>query len=255
MKPFPDGGTLYIGGWSRGATATKGMAVVDFTASMDLSTSSIQARNPAAQRDFAGLLMSVKDDVSSMLHMEIKDFGVPQWSTDVWRALATDVTALLQGGRDVLIACSMGHGRSGMGASILCYMISPEVVGNSPIEWLRTKHCKDAIETEVQVQYIYSLLALGPVPDGVKGSNSGKVYTQSGYSSGYAGTNDPTYLAKNHSGYPIKPSAGAIRHQTVMNRWAKWEDWWQEWTETMSKPTGYLDGDPDRPMYGGEEGG
>lgn len=87
------------------------------------------------------------------LNLPIRDYGIPTWNTDTLKALALDVRAVLNSGTDVTIACTGGHGRSGMIAAILLQLLDP-VKDEHPVSRLRRLHCANAIETAEQVRYV-----------------------------------------------------------------------------------------------------
>ncbi len=98
-------------------------------------------------------LMALSVSALPYINLPIRDFGVPTWSTKTLKALALDVRAVLNAGTDVTIACTGGHGRSGMIAAILLQLLDP-VKDEHPVTRLRRLHCLNAIETAEQVRYV-----------------------------------------------------------------------------------------------------
>ena len=142
-----EGGSLYIGGWSRGCYHSDEMTVIDLTGD----------KTPLRH---SGNYYSI----------HINDFGVPQWSLFFWESLAMMVYDELKYG-DVLIACQGGHGRSGMVIAILSYLMlnkryirvtNRELLQKDPIVWIRSVHCYEAVETVSQEILVYeTCLAMG----------------------------------------------------------------------------------------------
>jgi len=134
------GGSLFIGGWSRGAYHGDEMTVFDLTAGK------------------APLRHS-----GSFYQIFIDDFDVPQWSHFFWESLAMTVYHELTMG-DVLIACQGGHGRSGMVTAVVSYLMrnkrhiripDRDMLIADPIEWIRENHCVHAVETISQERCVY----------------------------------------------------------------------------------------------------
>lgn len=120
-------------------------------------------RGDAAWRN---TIESVKDlHYGPWLALPIPDFGVPKWHREVWNALARDIAWILGSGTSVLVACTGGHGRTGLAVSILSHLFS--VTNGCPITWLRDRYCDGAVETERQARYIYDVLGLGEPPEEV----------------------------------------------------------------------------------------
>jgi len=134
------GGSLYIGGWSRGAHHSEDMTVFDLTG----------GSTPKGHRG-----------TWYPIHME--DYGVPQWSLFFWESLAMTIYHELSSG-DVLITCQGGHGRSGMFAAIIAYMLrdkryirilETDKLMTDPIWWIREVYCQEAVETVAQELCVY----------------------------------------------------------------------------------------------------
>ena len=134
------GGSLFIGGWSRGAEHPDDMTVFDMT-----------GNSPP------------KTHTGTYYQITIDDFDVPQWSMFFWESMAMVVYNELSHG-DVLVACAGGHGRSGMFVAIVSYILSDkryirihdgELLKRDPLLWLRKVHCHDAVETVAQELCVY----------------------------------------------------------------------------------------------------
>lgn len=103
-----------------------------------------------------------------VLNFSIPDFSIPDWDKDIWIALVESIAALLDEGTDVLMACQGGHGRTGLTAAIVVYMLDKTVMEDmDPILWVRKQHCHKCVERYSQIDYIYAMLDL-PVNKNVK---------------------------------------------------------------------------------------
>lgn len=164
---FPkSGGGLYFGGLSH-SVVTAGHVVIDLTGSHHVSqTGDVKAMNDAAESDFAESLSKAAPNVQrAWLRLPIKDYGVPENLTrEFWDALRDDLYALMKRGEKVVVFCQGGHGRTGMAAAILCYLLNPKAIGDDPIGWVRDHYCHKAVETANQVKYVHKILGL-PEPD------------------------------------------------------------------------------------------
>jgi len=78
------------------------------------------------------------------------DYSIPNLTQKEWRDLVKEVRSLKL---DVVVYCLGGHGRTGTALAILASLMGAPVKGN-PVEFVRTKYCKNAIETEEQIEYI-----------------------------------------------------------------------------------------------------
>lgn len=135
---------LWIGGWSREADP-KGFHVVDLTGSRPgvYETGGVFAET-----------VSLIGGPLSWLSLPIQDFAVPPYDLEVWLSLAKEIR---QVGEPVLIVCDGGHGRSGTVAAILAFLLAPDVVGDDPVEWIRSCYCDLAVETEAQDLYVLEM--------------------------------------------------------------------------------------------------
>jgi protein-tyrosine phosphatase len=87
-------------------------------------------------------------------HLPIEDFGVPD--PDKLRLLIEMVIADLQAGRNLVVHCSAGKGRTGLFTACLVKTIF-EFTGQEAIDWTR-KHIPGAIETPGQKQFILAYI-------------------------------------------------------------------------------------------------
>ena len=158
-------GWLLAGGWSRGAIIRGNQAVIDLTGTRTLTSQDIEPANNAGRMAFKNILKSVGTTVP-ILHLYIKDFDTPNDMKEYhWLALADDVKAIMSEGKDVLVACQGGHGRTGMVVAMLAYILRPDIVGVDPITWLREHYCQDVVETTSQISYVYDMLGLARPPN------------------------------------------------------------------------------------------
>lgn len=154
-----NGGTFYIGGWSNGAVFDWNTHVIDLTGSehkfQDIpfayDDSSLEFM-PFLGRSYAG-----------WLSLPFPDFGTPSKirTLEQWTGIAETIKKLLEKGVDVLVACHGGHGRSGLFASIVGYILHDgQGEWASPVEALRDMHCNEAVETFAQEKFVYDILGL-----------------------------------------------------------------------------------------------
>ena len=148
----PSGGRLTVGGASRGVELMGLM--VDLTSGENSRKAVAGIAGNKEGKALAKNLMAL-GAVPSLpyINLPIRDYGIPTWNTKTFEALAKDVRNVLNSGMDVTIACTGGHGRSGMIAAILLQLLDP-VKDEHPVTRLRRLHCANAIETAEQVRYV-----------------------------------------------------------------------------------------------------
>lgn len=178
---------LYAGGWTRGADS-KNCAVIDLTGTEYGwgQTVSVQAENDAGKNAFRRTLESLniekqKDNSLAWISMPIRDYGTPRWERATWVSLACDIMDIMKSGTNVLIACTGGHGRTGLALSIVLYLLAIVPENENPVEYVRKHYCIDAVETSAQENYVYRILAL---PFTAKTYDVGK-YNKDYWSNGY----------------------------------------------------------------------
>ena len=157
------GAGLFVGGWTRGASPRRAWAVLDLSGEhRPASFSDVKALTPSARSAFSNTLATMRpeDAAGPWLSLPVNDFGIPTWNTEAWAALVNDVRRLMDGGTDVMIACTGGHGRTGMIASIVAYLLDPETVGADPVAWIRKVYCAGSVETDQQERYVFQTLHL-----------------------------------------------------------------------------------------------
>jgi protein-tyrosine phosphatase len=178
-------GGLYAGGFSRGVV-TNGHYVIDLTGKGYKSRrDEIEVFDEPSLLAFPTVL-AVEDEVQypkGWLSFPIEDFGVPEYSIKVWAALAKDIVDLMNKNNKVVLTCQGGHGRTGVAAAIVCYILAPKGVGNNPVKWIRKLHCDMAVETVGQVDYVFKTLEpIGLPQDERLSTTASKTY------GGYVGT-------------------------------------------------------------------
>lgn len=88
----------------------------------------------------------------NVLHIPMKDFGgVP---ADWERVLNGRVIPLLERRQRLLAFCAGSHGRTGTFLASLIAILEPD---SDPIEAVRQRHCRKAVETLEQATAIYAL--------------------------------------------------------------------------------------------------
>lgn len=203
-------GTLYAGGWNRNAEMYAGDTIIDLTGNKK-DQPDIEAQDETARKDFLTTLNKYNTkEAASILHLYIPDFNIPNWDKSLWKPLAKDIVHILKSGRDVLVACAGGHGRTGVAISILAYLIDPALVGNSPITWLRKIYCKKVVESQKQIDYIYEVLELGESPKALKPAKTVTVSSpasSTGWGSASPGYSYKEGYFKNFPHQPITPGA------------------------------------------------
>lgn len=146
------GGRLTVGGASRGVEHLGLM--VDLTNGQNSPKAVASIAGNKEGKALAKNLMALSVVPSlPYINLPIRDYGIPTWSTKTFEALAKDVRNVLNAGTDVTIACTGGHGRSGMIAAILLQLLDP-VKDEHPVTRLRRLHCANAVETAEQVRYV-----------------------------------------------------------------------------------------------------
>jgi protein-tyrosine phosphatase len=89
------------------------------------------------------------------LSIDWPDFYVPDLNLDFWTDLCE--TLITEGKKEkinVLVCCEGGHGRTGTALGILGCLLGAVPDHMCPVEWVRSRYCKNAVETERQVKYI-----------------------------------------------------------------------------------------------------
>jgi hypothetical protein len=144
---------VYAGGWTRGAKPKKDWIVVDLDGYYYETITTI----PDYPREFSNSMNVMYRDAPKVLYLHIRDYGVPAWDATFWVTFANDILSILKSGKNVLVACMGGHGRTGMVVAILLGILTNV---DDPIGWVREKYCYEAIETKAQEKYVRDILGI-----------------------------------------------------------------------------------------------
>lgn len=95
-----------------------------------------------------------------MLSIPWPDGSAPEVKPKFWNALARLLVQKIEG--DVIVYCLGSHGRTGTALACLRLQFAPFITAQQAIAEVRRAHCPDAIETDSQIDYIYTVaLATG----------------------------------------------------------------------------------------------
>ncbi|HEY0819765.1 MAG TPA: hypothetical protein VGD46_13360 [Rhizobacter sp.] len=115
-------------------------------------------------------------DTAVHAKFEIQDMNVPKDKDEFDRMVAYLIDQLAMGKR-VHIGCIGGHGRTGLVLAVLVKTILGE---EDAIEWVRTNHCKKAVETSQQVDWLHTHY-------GIKKAKASKGWSESSFEGKYGG--------------------------------------------------------------------
>lgn len=187
LYTYPGGGSLYIGGWANGAVYNYNTYVIDLTGLEHKFSDAPTAYDETGQK----FLQFVAKPYAGWLSLPFPDYKVPTniYNRQQWEGIADTIRGILSEGKDVLVACQGGHGRSGLFVSIVCYILAirEDATWASPVEKVRQMHCDEAIETYAQEKYVYDILGLK--------LTARQVFDDDVYYYGRAG-NTPNYVDK-----------------------------------------------------------
>jgi len=152
-----DGGSLYIGGWNNGAEVTNKMHVIDLT-----GKEHIYYEIAVAMDDVSKAFLKYTSKCRGWLSMPFPDYGTPDIKThEQWVGIAGEIKKILKKGTHVLVACTGGHGRSGLFCAIVGNILNKGKDGwDNPVQKIRDLHCSSAVETQAQEQFVYNMLKL-----------------------------------------------------------------------------------------------
>jgi len=177
VKIFSIGkGTLYAGGKNHGMNIFGVDIVIDLAdTNHDFVSklSRVRPKNIKAKETFQELIAyeAANNKVPEILVLSIDDFKTPppSWDKEFWKILTSTIRKELEGGKDILIHCLGGHGRTGLVIAILLKILRPDLLGESdPITYLRKNYCEHSVETAGQIDYVFNFftdLAVIPVKD------------------------------------------------------------------------------------------
>lgn len=112
--------------------------------------------------DQADLLIPLKDAAGplefgkrySVLAGSLQDYGgVPKH----WRKFLRLVIKELESGKKILAFCAASHGRTGCFLASLIALLESEEETPDPIEAVRERHCRFAVETQSQAEAVFAL--------------------------------------------------------------------------------------------------
>ena len=89
--------------------------------------------------------------VPPSLGIDWPDMGTPTLSREWWALLAK---ALLKINGDIGLCCVGGHGRTGTILAILAAHTGKVKKKDCPVDWVRKRYCKKAVESTAQLDYI-----------------------------------------------------------------------------------------------------
>lgn len=88
-----------------------------------------------------------------VLWLPLEDFGgVPH---DWYRLLVEKVIPQLDEGKRLAFFCHAGHGRTGTILASLVALLEPDT--DDPIEAIRSRYCREAVETRKQIEAVFAL--------------------------------------------------------------------------------------------------
>lgn len=175
---------LYAGGWTRGATPKGNMIVIDLADGL--------RDNVSVSDETGGMFPSVEkvQNKHKVVKLYIPDYDVPKFDRAFWKDFAKDILLSMQKGYDILVACTGGHGRTGLVIAILAgLLIKPDTESMGATAYIREHYCKEAVETLEQEDYVEWVLY--ETSDVFVSKSYGK-YSYGDYSDKYD-LNDPYY--------------------------------------------------------------
>lgn len=156
----PNGAKLQIGGWNNGAKFDWNTHVIDLTG-LEHKYWDIPIAYDEASKGFLPFLMQA---YAGWLSLPFPDYGTPTGlkTLEQWEGITSVIEGILAQGRDVLVACHGGHGRSGLFCAIVGYLLNAkdDPTWASPVEKIRKIHCEEAVETYAQEKFVYDILGL-----------------------------------------------------------------------------------------------
>ena len=101
-----------------------------------------------------------------ILYCPIRDYGT--LPDDVLEALTSKILDRLSRGKKVGLFCVGGHGRTGYVASVVLGKLGHE----DPIQFLRSKYCRNAVESDSQILHIAEILEKPELVEKYAGMNA-----------------------------------------------------------------------------------
>jgi hypothetical protein len=88
-----------------------------------------------------------------VVEVDWPDRGVPMvpiaWWTKLMHVIRTEYAG------HVIVACIGGHGRTGTALAAMCLVANPKLGVEEAINFVRTHHCFNAVESDAQVEYLW----------------------------------------------------------------------------------------------------
>lgn len=82
------------------------------------------------------------------------DFDVPELNREWWENLTNGLENI---DGDIGVYCIGGHGRTGTILSILAALSGNSPEGTDPVLWVRGQYCEDAVESNLQLDYVQEI--------------------------------------------------------------------------------------------------
>ena len=95
---------------------------------------------------------------SMFIRIPTKDFNIPPFPAQMWEDLLDAIERLASEREDrlnVMFCCVGGHGRTGMGLSIMAGLTIAQ--DEDPITFVRERYCQEAVENMRQAKYVCSV--------------------------------------------------------------------------------------------------
>lgn len=86
-----------------------------------------------------------------VVQLDWRDGSAPIYPTKFWHEL---VSFLRKEGRDVLVCCAGGHGRTGTALAVLADIFGVVPSNTDPVAYIRNRYCEYAVETRDQIDYV-----------------------------------------------------------------------------------------------------
>jgi len=118
---------------------------------------------------------------SRIIYFPIPDREIPKDQVLFLKILA-EIDKYIEEGKHVHISCIGGHGRTGM---VIAAYIGKYCKYENPVELVRERYCKNAVETYEQHKLIHSICGL-PNPSKKEYETSAVIYSGYGYSGFYS---------------------------------------------------------------------
>jgi len=143
------------GGRSRDIVLKQSDLLIDVGIKLDTPIQIFGLQNPLNLLNF--------NKVPSIIKIDWSDMGVPDLPKSFWKELIKVIRAEK---KRVVISCLGGHGRTGTALSILAVMMG--ITKTDPVKFIREKYCKEAVESNSQLDYIEEMTGIKVEEKGAK---------------------------------------------------------------------------------------